>query len=142
LIEEIKNRIREHEGYRNKVYRDHLGNRTIFWGHLCDAGDPYEDGIEYSEEEAIQVFNKDFNDAFDLAKTFLYDPDKHHADIFGVCIEMAFQLGSRLFKFKNFRAALEKKEYSVACMEMKNSLWAEQTPGRCDALIKVVEKHK
>lgn len=30
MIEEIKNRIREHEGYRNKVYRDHLGNRTIF----------------------------------------------------------------------------------------------------------------
>jgi hypothetical protein len=27
-------------------------------------------------------------------------------------------------------------------MEMKNSLWAEQTPGRCDSLIKVVEKHK
>ena len=142
MIEEIKNRIHEHEGYRNKVYRDHLGNRTIFWGHLCDVGDPYEDGVEYTEEEAIEVFNKDFNDAFDLAKTFLYDPDKHHADIFGVCIEMAFQLGSRLFKFKNFRAALEQKDYSTSCLEMKNSLWAEQTPGRCDSLIKIVEKHK
>jgi hypothetical protein len=55
---------------------------------------------------------------------------------------MAFQLGSRLFKFKNFRAALEKKDYETACKEMKNSLWAEQTPARCDSLIKVVEQHK
>lgn len=142
MIEQIKQRIKEHEGYRNKVYLDHLGNRTIFYGHLCDAEDPYEEGIEYSKEEAEKVFAQDFNDAYSLAKTFVYDEDKHHSDIVGVCIEMSFQLGSRLFKFKNFRAALEKKDYATSCLEMKNSLWAQQTPGRCDSLIKIVEKHK
>tara|TARA_R100001530_G_scaffold68374_1_gene48645 strand:- start:221 stop:646 length:426 start_codon:yes stop_codon:yes gene_type:complete len=141
-MNEVKRRIKEHEGYRNKVYLDHLGNRTIFYGHLCDAGEPYEEDIEYSKEEAEKVFDQDFHDACDLAKTFIYDPDKHHKDIYGVCIEMAFQLGSRLFKFKNFRAALEKKDYETSCQEMKSSLWAEQTPGRCDALIKIIGKHK
>ncbi len=139
---DVKQRIKDHEGYRNKVYLDHLGNRTIFYGHLCDASDPYKEDIEYSKEEGEKVFQQDFNDACDLAKTFIYDPDKHHQDIYGVCVEMAFQLGSRLFKFKNFRAALEKKDYETSCQEMKNSLWAEQTPGRCDALIKIIGKHK
>ena len=141
-MNDVRDRIKEHEGYRNKVYLDHLGNRTIFFGHLCDASDPYKEDIEYSKEEGEKVFQQDFNDACDLAKTFIYDPDKHHQDIYGVCVEMAFQLGSRLFKFKNFRAALEKKDYETSCQEMKNSLWAEQTPGRCDALIKIIGKHK
>ena len=139
---DVNQRIKDHVGYRNKVYLDHLGNRTIFFGHLCDASDPYKEDIEYSKEEGEKVFQQDFNDACDLAKTFIYDPDKHHQDIYGVCVEMAFQLGSRLFKFKNFRAALEKKDYETSCQEKKNSLWAEQTPGRCDARIKIIGKHK
>ena len=142
MIEELKNRIKEHEGYRNKIYKDHLGHATIGYGHLCDAGDPYEEGVEYSKEELNEVFNRDFSDAMDLAKTFIYSPDDHPEEVFGVCIEMAFQLGSRLFKFKKFREALEKKQYDICCKEMKDSLWAEQTPGRCDSLIKIIGKHK
>ena len=140
-MNDVMQRIKDHEGYRNKVYLDHMGNRTIFYGHLCDVSDPYEEGIEYSKEEAEKVFQQDFHDAYLLAKTFVYDENKHHKEIFGIMVEMGFQLGSRLFKFKNLRAALEKKDYATCCLEMKQSLWAEQTPGRCDSLIKIMEKH-
>ena len=34
-IEALKDSIKSHEGVRNQVYKDHLGNRTIGYGHLC-----------------------------------------------------------------------------------------------------------
>ena len=33
-FEELKERIKEHEGYRNKVYLDSLGKRTIGYGQF------------------------------------------------------------------------------------------------------------
>ena len=34
-FETLREEIKEHEGYRNKVYKDTLGKRTIGYGHLC-----------------------------------------------------------------------------------------------------------
>ena len=31
---ELKDSIKEHEGYRDHIYRDSLGIPTIFWGHM------------------------------------------------------------------------------------------------------------
>ena len=33
--EELKDRIKLHEGFRNYVYLDSLGKRTVGYGHLC-----------------------------------------------------------------------------------------------------------
>ena len=41
--------VKQHEGYRNKVYLDSLGKRTVGVGHLC-VEDHWEDDKEYSEE--------------------------------------------------------------------------------------------
>ena len=48
MIEQIKNRIKKHEGFRNKVYKDTLNKRSIGYGHLC-VEDWWEDGKEYTE---------------------------------------------------------------------------------------------
>ena len=42
LLESVK----KHEGYRNKVYLDTLGKRTVGVGHLC-VEDFWEDDKEY-----------------------------------------------------------------------------------------------
>jgi GH24 family phage-related lysozyme (muramidase) len=41
--------VKKHEGYRNKVYLDTLGKRTVGVGHLC-VEDFWEDDKEYEEK--------------------------------------------------------------------------------------------
>ena len=48
---------------------------------------------------------------------------------------MGFNLGlTRLLKFKKFLAALEKKDYETAAIEMMDSRWAVQVKGRANRL--------
>jgi GH24 family phage-related lysozyme (muramidase) len=35
----LKNRIKEHEGFRNQIYLNPLGKETIGYGHLITATD-------------------------------------------------------------------------------------------------------
>ena len=55
-MEDLEKRIKHHEGYRNMVYRDTLGKRTIGWGHLCRKDETWEDDTEYPEE-VLQHYN-------------------------------------------------------------------------------------
>ena len=34
-LERLMESVKKHEGYRNKVYLDTLGKRTVGVGHLC-----------------------------------------------------------------------------------------------------------
>ena len=48
-MDKIKESIKHHEGYRNKVYLDTLGKRTVGYGHLC-VEEFWEDDKEYDKE--------------------------------------------------------------------------------------------
>jgi GH24 family phage-related lysozyme (muramidase) len=63
MMEELKYRIKEHEGFRDTVYQDHLGNATVGWGHLVTSDDNFQVGITYPEEVLEAVFEKDFKRA-------------------------------------------------------------------------------
>ena len=45
-MERLLQSVKQHEGYRNKVYRDSLNKRTVGVGHLC-VEDFWEDNKEY-----------------------------------------------------------------------------------------------
>ena len=47
-MERLLQSVKDHEGYRNKVYLDTLGKRTVGVGHLC-VEDFWEDDKEYEE---------------------------------------------------------------------------------------------
>ena len=47
----LKERIKKHEGFVNKIYKDSLGFATIGYGHLVTKADTYEEGVEYTKEE-------------------------------------------------------------------------------------------
>jgi len=56
-----------------------------------------------------------------------------------VLVNMCFQLGQRgLSNFKNFKAAVEDKNWTLAAVEMMDSRWAGQTPERALRLSKRV----
>ena len=40
--EDLKEKIKEHEGFRDQVYKDSLGFATIGYGHLVLSTDPFK----------------------------------------------------------------------------------------------------
>lgn len=133
----IKDRIKKHEGYRDIIYTDSLGYKTIGYGHLV-IEDGFIPGVQYSKKELEEVFEKDFAIAVQGANKLLGDFDIDD-DAFGVVVEMCFQLGfPRVLKFKFFLAALQKKDYEKAAEEMLLSKWHEQTPARCQELSNIM----
>ena len=140
-LQTIKDRIKKHEGYRDMVYEDHLGFKTIGYGHLV-VEDGFIPGIQYSKKELEEVFNKDFEIAVQSANKLVgnFNIDD---DAFGVVVEMCFQLGiNRVSKFVKFLDALKNQDYARAANEMLLSKWHEQTPERCQELSNIIRNCK
>ena len=138
MYEELMNRIKLHEGFVPKVYRDSLGYRTIGYGHLCKDDEIWEEDNEYSKEDLELVFKTDFNTALAHANS-LTDSFDLHKDAKEVIIEMVFQLGvGGVGKFKMMWKALKENDYEEASKQMLDSLWAKQTPKRAESLASVM----
>ena len=138
-MESVKNRIKTHEGFRSKVYKDTLNKRTVGYGHLC-VEDWWEDDKEYTQAELERIFDKDFDKAKEGASK-LYEGCEINDTAKGVIIEMVFQLGTTgVSKFKNMWKALKETppNYSVAKIEMLDSRWAKQTPNRAKELSNTI----
>ena len=52
----LADRVKQNEGFRNKIYKDTLGFATIGYGHKVVEGDPFEEGVEYPKEQLEEVF--------------------------------------------------------------------------------------
>ena len=140
-IEKIKAEIKKEEGYRDTVYKDHLGFATIWYGHLITSKDNFVEGVKYDQKELQKVFDYDFQiahqDAMDLCKDLdIVDEAKE------IIIHMCYQLGKpKTAKFKKMFEALRNKEYTTAGFEMEDSLWAKQhTPARAHRLSEQMKR--
>ena len=134
MYEDLKSRIKKHEGFLAKVYLDSLGKATIGYGHLLTEEDDFVEGVIYDKDILEALFEKDFNKAVHGAEELLkgYDIALVAKE---VIIEMVFQLGKTgVSKFKKMFDALKNNEYSKAADEMLNSAWYRQTPSRCEEL--------
>ena len=131
-LERLLESVKKHEGYRNKVYLDTLGKRTVGVGHLC-VEDFWEDDKEYEESFLMEILQKDLQEAIRGAKELMEehgcaDIDERAEEII---IEMVFQLGrTGVKKFRNMWKALSEHNYIGASFEMLDSKWAKQTPNR------------
>ena len=131
-LERLLESVKKHEGYRNKVYLDTLGKRTVGVGHLC-VEDFWEDDKEYEESFLMEILQKDLQEAIRGAKELMEehgcaDIDERAEEII---IEMVFQLGrTGVKKFRNMWKALSEQNYIGASFEMLDSKWAKQTPNR------------
>ena len=132
LLESVK----KHEGYRNKVYLDTLGKRTVGVGHLC-VEEFWEDDKEYEEKFLMDILEADLQNAIKGAKDLMAENGCIDMDEIAeeIIIEMIFQLGKTgVSKFKNMWKALSGLDYSTAASEMLDSRWAKQTPNRAQAM--------
>ena len=138
LLESVK----KHEGYRNKVYLDTLGKRTVGVGHLC-VEDFWEDDKEYEEKFLMEILEKDLQQAIRGARSLMEDHGCTDIDEQAeeILIEMVFQLGmTGVSKFKNMWKCLSELNYVGASYEMLDSRWSKQTPNRAKSMAKIMKE--
>lgn len=129
--------LKSDEGFRNKVYKDTLGNLTVGIGHKLtpDELKRFKEGDTFNEDLLNDMFEQDFEVARSDAEKFA--PDDLPDEAMDIITNMAFQLGyPNLSKFKRFKAALKERDFNKAADEMLDSKWAseEQTPERANRL--------
>ena len=135
-LERLLESVKKHEGYRNKVYLDTLGKRTVGVGHLC-VEDFWEDDKEYEEKFLMTILEHDLQSAIKGAQDLMSENGCIDIDEIAeeLIIEMVFQLGKTgVSKFRNMWKHLSALEYSSAASEMLDSRWAKQTPNRAQAM--------
>lgn len=145
MYEELKKRIKDHEGYRNTAYKDSLGFATIGYGHLITPEDPFKDGVEYSDKLLNELFECDFFEARRNAERLIEQNQCEDIKFDAQCviIEMVFQLGiGGVSKFKKMWEALRNKDYGEASFQMMDSRWAKQTPSRAKSLSEIMRSCK
>ena len=137
LLESVK----KHEGYRNKVYLDTLGKRTVGVGHLC-VEDFWDDDKEFEEKFLMTILEHDLSTAIKGANDLMAEHgcmdinEKAHE----ILIEMVFQLGKTgVSKFRNMWKALAEHNYVGASFEMLDSRWAKQTPNRAKSMAQIMK---
>ena len=130
----IKNRIREHEDFRDKPYLDTLGNKTVGIGHKVLKGET----IPTDTAGLLDLYDRDFTKALDNARSIV-DENSISPEAFGVVVEMNFQMGKKgTLGFKKMLKALKNSDYKLAATELLDSKFAKQTPNRAKALAKVL----
>ncbi len=141
---EIKDRIKEHEGFREEPYTleytDANGNlirenfQTVGVGHKIQKGEK----VPTSIEGLLDLYDKDFDKALNNAKSII-DEDSISPEAFGVLVEMNFQMGKKgTLGFKKMLDALKDRNYKLAAEELLDSKFAKQTPNRANTLAEVL----
>ena len=140
-LERLMESVKKHEGYRNKVYLDTLGKRTVGVGHLC-VEDFWEDDKEYEEKFLMEILADDLQNAIKGARELKEEHSCADIDEIAqeILVEMVFQLCKNgVSKFRNMWKALAEKNYIGASFEMLDSKWAKQTPNRAKSMAELMK---
>ena len=125
--------IKQHEGYRSKVYKDSLGIDTIGYGFAIKDLELDQDICDLILERKVKDLKDRIKKKFSWYK---YMPPT----IKEIIIEMCYQLGLYGFScFKKTISYLQNKEWEKASVEMLDSRWAVQTPRRARELSEIVK---
>jgi lysozyme len=140
-MERLLQSVKDHEGYRNKVYLDTLNKRTVGVGHLC-VEEFWEDDKEYEEKFLMDILEADLQNAIKGAEELIQEHGCSDIDDLAkeIIVEMIFQLGKTgVSKFRNMWKALSELNYVGASFEMLDSRWAKQTPNRANGMANLMK---
>ena len=129
-LKRLENSIKREEGYRDTIYIDSLGFKTLGYGHLVKPDETFVVGKRYDRKVIERIFQHDFSIAQSDCKKLTKGMDLPDEAMEVVC-ELAYQLGiNRLKKFVLFFGCLKEKKYVDAGFELENSLLYRQCPER------------
>ena len=106
--------LKESEGFRDRVYPDVAGFRTIGFGHRLAPGEEYPNGISLSQGEAILRHDLAIADAAveRLVKVQLTQGQ------FDALVDFAFNLGAGRLASSTLRTYLNSGKYDAAGWEL------------------------
>ena len=128
------------EGVEYEIYKDHLGYPTFGVGHLVLESDPEHGadiGTPVSDDRVRECFERDLDTSISECVALYGEQfEQWPGEVQEILVNMMFNMGrTRLGKFKNFRKALEAKDWKQASIEGKDSLWYRQVTNRADRLM-------
>lgn len=134
-LERLKVELERDEDRRLRAYRDNAvpPNWTIGIGHLLGESPRMSDITDF---ECDALYEADVREATHTAEKFAggtLDPVRQRA-----LVNMAFNLGSRIFEFKLFRAALNSGDWGKAAHEMLDSKWETDVGDRAHRLAQMI----
>jgi len=137
-LEQLKVELRRDEGLRLHVYRCTAGHRTIGYGHLVDKTLSIR---ECTKADAEIWLDSDIQGAIKIADVFLWPMNLHSFSELRqrAIVNMAFNLGFRLCKFKRLRKALLDEDWRSAGAEVRDSLYARQVGARAERIARMLE---
>ena len=128
----LLDKIKEHEGFRSKVYQCTQGYDTIGYGFAIKD-------LELDEDIAEQILIKKLDSLQERIESKFNWFDNSPQEVKDVVVNMCYQLGvSGFSKFKKTIYLLETEQYEEASVEMLDSLWAKQTPNRAKELSEIL----
>ena len=134
----VRHMLKKHEGFVSHVYEDSTPEKylTIGYGRVVDQ----RLGGGISKDEADFLLLNDVRNCIKILKNQLdyFDELSENRQI--VLINMYFNLGNRLFNFKNMLFALAKKDYDEVAVQMLDSKWAQQVKGRSSELARMMKE--
>jgi len=131
----LKKRLKRHEGLSLAPYRDPEGHWTIGWGHRIR-----EPGSSISIDEAEELLMQDMYHASDRFMKWKRDHCKWLDPTRSmVCVELIFWVGYHGFLlFRKMIAALERRDYPLAALELYNSNLGKHYSGRARELAQLM----
>ena len=139
-LEKLKSEIQKEEGYRDVVYQDTLGFKTIGYGHLVKSHEKFIKDKKYDRKVLNKIFDYDISIAVSDAKNLCKGIENN--EVIEIITHMCFQLGrTKTAKFVKMFEAIRKKDYYEAGNQMEDSLWAKKhTPRRARELAHKMRK--
>ena len=144
-VNDYRDLIKIHEGFKHYVYLDTEGNETVGWGHCFFGENKPKVGKIYSNAECADFFDEDMQF---VERDYIFLEDEFALKKIGpvrraVLKNMLFNLGHvRLLGFKRMFTALDREDYSGAAAEMLDSKWAGQVKSRAKMLARMMETGK
>ena len=131
---EVMSMIKQHEGFRERVYLDTMGVPTGGFGHAFHLGSSLPEVIWH------EIFYHDYQQAVRDYEVLDLDIDPVRR---AVVLDMLFNLGlPRLLKFKNTLTAVREGDWEQAAQGMENSKWYGQVRTRAVRLVRMMRTGK
>jgi lysozyme len=134
LIEQIKEDLIKHEGYRDEIYLCSEGIPTFGIGHAIDENDPEHSwpvGSPIEKERIDNAFEQDCKEAIEDVESLFGDLTNYPDQCNRVLVNMAFNLGrTRFGRFKKMIDAVKANDYVEAANQMVDSRWYNQVGNR------------
>lgn len=116
----LKAELQRYEGFSQTVYQDTKGNLTVGTGHMDNRMTLNQ---SFSTKELDDLYKADVINAAKIAQkcvnNYLALGDVRQR----VLLQLCFNLGNKIYEFKNMLADIEELEWSHAADELQNSEW-------------------